>query len=282
MINRHSKKTVFFLFFVLFIFCASQASAFRLTPRMKNKKTRTVQTKQVRTPRPAPTKRSQSSLVNPEESKVRMPKYSQSQIVEDDYIDDDDGFEDETPKYSRKVSRKKRLASYVSGGGGAVFYEGQKLWGVEIENTTGPLLTVAFGQRFENLRAEAEVQYQRVNTTVRAKIDGKEEQGTITASNLSILSNLYFDFFPQKTVSPFLTVGGGYGSASTRLDSKIATASGSVGAWVFTFGAGLSLQMRDDLTLDLRYRKSSFTAYQYGVSTTEYCNAITLGLRYAF
>lgn len=277
MINIHSKKTVFFLFFVIFIFCASQASALRLTPRMKNKKTREVQTKPIERTHSAPIK-SQSSIVNPDENEIRMPKYSLPTIVEDDYIEDDD----DIPS-SRKAYGKNRLSSYVAGRAGAVFYEGQKWWNVEIENTTGQLLTVAIGQRFmENLRAEAEVQYQRAKTTARAKIGGEQEEATITASNFSILGNLYFDFLPQKTVSPFIMLGVGYGRQSENIEHKLLSINDNLGTWVFTFGAGLSLQMQDDLFLDLCYRNYSFTAYQYNTSVSINTNACSLGLRYAF
>ncbi len=82
MFKQKQKICFGLLFFFVFCLFASQVSAFRLTPRMKNKKTRVVQrVKQIKRP-------PQSSIVNPEESEVKMPKYSQPSIVDDDYIED--------------------------------------------------------------------------------------------------------------------------------------------------------------------------------------------------
>ena len=115
---------------------------------MKNKKTREVQTKQVRnSPRPAPTKRPLAS------------------IVEDNYI-----VEDESPKYSRKAYGKNRLSFYVAGRGGVVLYPGETVYGIEILPCKRPILSVAFGERFARyFRGEIELNYMAADTT--AKVD---------------------------------------------------------------------------------------------------------------
>jgi opacity protein-like surface antigen len=140
--------------------------------------------------------------------------------------------------------------------------------GGDIEYSLGPVVTVSVGEDFKNgLRAEGELAF-RINTwCYDSKYDTK---------SMSLMANAFYDFMPEKTITPFAMLGVGF----AQLESYFYHKSESDTVYAYQGGVGLSFSLKNNLKFDLQYRMLATEDPQFGEFESEYfTHSLLIGLR---
>ncbi len=113
--------------------------------------------------------------------------------------------------------------------------------------------------------------------------DGWENKRT-SLNNNNAMFNVYYNFFPRSTLSPF--IGAGLGLSWNKADDGFTKPETSTNfAWQAT--AGISLAIIDNLNIDLAYRYFQVENLKIGSGATGQkvdivSNEILLGVRFSF
>ena len=156
-----------------------------------------------------------------------------------------------------------------------------------LEYDMGFLISVAPGYDFGGLRLESELGYQindldTLNAMVTIPGVGSEAEGMSVdgdATTLSLLFNGYYDFFRDSALRPFIT--GGIGLSNIEADIE----GGSEDDTVFGFqiGAGLSFDISENATIDLKYRYLTTSDLEFeGIDIENSSHSVILGVRFSF
>jgi len=157
---------------------------------------------------------------------------------------------------------------------------------LDINNTNGNLLvklplkdgvTVhgAFGSRFENIRIESELGYQR------KAMDLAGLNGRVTI--VSLLANGYFDLYTQG-IQPYVTAGVGLGRESLSdftAGGNVFILSGGVTKLAYQYGVGVVIPVVKNIAIDARYRHFAMGEINEGnlIKYTPSTDSVLLGLR---
>jgi len=155
---------------------------------------------------------------------------------------------------------------YVSASVGIGIPQDVKVANANTEMDRTWVLNGALGYRFDSVRAEAAVGYQKYDVT----------NGSGDASLLTVMGNAYYDFDSGSGVKPYIM--GGAGMARVHVSSGD---NDNVFAW--QVGAGLGFKVADNTTLDLGYRYLKPSDFNINGNSASWAvhNAM-LGLRYQF
>lgn len=155
---------------------------------------------------------------------------------------------------------------------------------VEAEFDTGQCFSGVFGYDFGAPRVEGEIAY------ITNDIDKLTAQGTIVdgsgeASSWSFMLNAYLEVENRTAFTPYF--GGGIGIADVSVENIIISnynlVSESDTAFAYNFTAGIAWEIKEPITLDLRYRYFATQNPELGAYEIEYgLNMVTLGFRYTF
>jgi opacity protein-like surface antigen len=158
---------------------------------------------------------------------------------------------------------------------------------VGLEYDIGFTLNVAPGYDFGAFRLECELAYQisefdKENVTVTIPGEGTESVGVEfggDVTSLSVLFNGYYDFLEGSAFRPYITAGVG----QARLDVQVEGDSGDDSALAYQFGAGVSYDMSENVTLDFRYRYFATADVDfYGLEIENTGHSVLFGVRYSF
>jgi opacity protein-like surface antigen len=157
---------------------------------------------------------------------------------------------------------------------------------LNINNTNGSLLVKlplkdgvnlhgAFGSRFENIRIESELGYQR------KAMDLSGLNGSVKI--VSLLANGYFDLFTQG-IQPYITAGVGLGWESLSdftAGGNVFILSGGVTKLAYQYGFGVAIPVVKNIAIDARYRHFAMGEINEGnlIKYTPSTNSFLLGLR---
>lgn len=178
-------------------------------------------------------------------------------------------------------------APYVAAGGGLTLVEDADLddpaGSGELSFDDGFGLFAAFGNRYQNLRAEIEVGY-RANDLDRVSLDGLGSSSVEgDAETISLMANAFFDLLDGMAVQPF--VGGGLGVASVDLEidepGLQQSEDDTVFAWQLMAGVGFPLST--NIVFDVQYRFFATADPEFDGTEAEYMtHNVFGGLRYSF
>ncbi|TCD47319.1 outer membrane beta-barrel protein [Chlorobium sp. N1] len=147
----------------------------------------------------------------------------------------------------------------VSAGLGLMHNQDIKLYGISyddaIEFNSGLALEGALGTRSDNYRAEFAVGYQSSDMDKAFGVTINDYTiSDINVSTLSYMLNCYKDFHLDGGVSPYLMGGVGAATVSSTYDYQDIHASSDDTVFAYQLGAGVYVDVSDDLAVDLGYR----------------------------
>jgi OmpA-OmpF porin, OOP family len=148
----------------------------------------------------------------------------------------------------------------------------------EVETDLGYALGVAAGYRFDAVRVEAELGYQKNEVD---DVNGKNRTGDIKA--YSLLVNGYYDLVRGKKIVPFITAG--IGAAKVDADVNNFAHVDDIGL-AYQVGAGFYYTITDNLHIELKYRfmgVAEIDGFDLDNLNPEFAtHNVLLGLRYRF
>jgi opacity protein-like surface antigen len=146
-----------------------------------------------------------------------------------------------------------------------------------VETDPGAALSVAAGYRFDHVRVEAELGYQK--NCVDDTSGRRELTGDIKA--YSLLVNGYYDFIKGKKIVPFLTAGIGVAKVDADVNNFAHVDDTD---FAYQIGAGFYYTITDNWHIELKYRYfDTFTDLGGANTNPEFTtNNVLVGLRYRF
>ena len=154
---------------------------------------------------------------------------------------------------------------------------------IDLEYDMGIVLGAAVGYDFGDYRIESELAYQANDMdkgTMRVTVPGEGSESDSApmsgdVSSFTILINGYYDFFKDSVLRPYITAGIGYSFVDIEIESE----SDDDSVFAYQVGAGITYEMNENITWDLRYRyfdTSDPLDLEYS------SHSVTAGLRYYF
>jgi len=149
---------------------------------------------------------------------------------------------------------------------------------VKLPLQTGTNLQAAIGSRFQNIRIEGELGYQRKAIDVSG-LNGSEKI-------LSLLANGYFDVSTEG-IKPYVTAGVGLGWESLSdfiAGGNVFIMSGGVTKLAYQLGFGVAIPVVKNISLDARYRHFALgeitegNLIKYTPSTSSFLIGLRLGI----
>lgn len=148
-----------------------------------------------------------------------------------------------------------------------------------VETDLGYAVSVAAGYRFDNIRVEGELGYQKNEVESRSRRD--DVTGDIKA--YSFLVNGYYDFIRGKKIVPFITAG--VGVAKVDADVNDFAHVDDIGL-AYQVGAGCYYTITDNWHIELKYRFMSVVevdGFGFENLNPEFMtHNVFVGLRYRF
>ena len=151
----------------------------------------------------------------------------------------------------------------------------------ELSFDPGYGITAAFGNVYNNFRAEVEFNYFASDVDEVTLVgDGSASvggDGTVVA----VMLNGFYDFVPGQTLSPF--IGAGIGYANAEID--ILGESEDDDVFAYQLMAGFAFKLTENLTSDVQYRYfgTEDLEYEAGVDVDSVnSHNLMVGLRYSF
>lgn len=157
----------------------------------------------------------------------------------------------------------------------------------DISFDTGYGITAALGNTYDSvLRAELEFGYRKSDMD---ELSGTFSDGETTISGsgsiggnyttVSLMANIFYDFMPKSTFSPF--IGAGIGYANVNVDIESDTEDDNV--FAYQAAAGVAFTLSQQTKLDVQYRYFATSDLDLGGVDFEYAshNAM-LGLRFSY
>lgn len=124
------------------------------------------------------------------------------------------------------------------------------------------------------LRAEIEYNY-----ITSYDMDGSD------ATNSTILANVFADFDTATTLTPYVSLGIGYGWTTITINTVLGDIDMDDSNMAWQLGAGISYALLDNMKLDLGYRYLNSTNFETPIANTELdieSHQIYLGARLTF
>jgi opacity protein-like surface antigen len=155
---------------------------------------------------------------------------------------------------------------------------------VEVEYDSGLGFSGVVGYDFGTPRVEGEIAYLK-NDIDKLSTQGTTVSGSGDATTWSFMLNGYVDIENRSAFTPYF--GGGIGLASVSMENIIISnfnlGSESDTAFAYNFAAGIAWEIKEPITLDLRYRYFATTNPELGSYEAEYAaSMVILGIRYTF
>ena len=158
----------------------------------------------------------------------------------------------------------------------------------DISFDTGFGITAAIGNEYDNgLRAEIEFGYRasdmdELSATISDGVDSISGSGSIDGdvTAMSLMANIFFDFMPKATVSPFIGAGIGFANVEGDLDDF---GDDDDNVFAYQAAAGIAFSLNQQTKLDVQYRYFATDDPKLGGTDFEYAshNAM-LGVRVSF
>jgi len=156
----------------------------------------------------------------------------------------------------------------------------------ELSYDTGWTLGAAVGYRFNNVRVEGELSYQKNDADQLSQMgDISDMKGDATST--ALLVNGYYDFANESAFTPYISAGLGYAKVETN-DMNVVGSSGSDfneddGVFAYQVGAGVGYAVNENVTLDLKYRYFATEDAELDTSEVEFASHnFLVGIRYNF
>ena len=129
---------------------------------------------------------------------------------------------------------------------------------LDLEYDMGIVLGAAVGYDFGDYRIESELSYlvsDMDKGTMRLTVPGEGSESMSGAINgdvtsFTILFNGYYDFLKGSALRPYITAGIGYSFVDIEMDG----ASDDDSVFAYQAGAGITYEMNENITWDLKYR----------------------------
>ena len=157
---------------------------------------------------------------------------------------------------------------------------------IELSYDTGWTLGAAVGYRFNNVRVEGELSYQKNDfdqvSAMGVSLDASGD-GSVTA----LLVNGYYDFANESAFTPYISAGLGYAKVEANdlnfVGSGMADFSDDDSVFAYQAGLGVGYAVNENVTIDVKYRYFATEDAEFDTAKAEFSSHnFLLGVRYNF
>ena len=155
---------------------------------------------------------------------------------------------------------------------------------IELSYDTGWTLGAAVGYRFNNLRVEGELSYQK-NDLDQVSAMGVSLDGTGDASGTALLVNGYYVFANESAFTPYIRVGQGNAKveANDYAVNGVDIGSEDDSGFAYQAGVGVGYAVNENVTIDIKYRYFATVDAEFDTAEVEIASHnFLVGVRYNF